>query len=600
MTFDKKAILGAFNVSRSVRLVWQAGRLLAVATIFLMACVGTLPLAGLWVVKLIVDTVTAVGGSGGGFVTVLPLVGLAAILALANVVVNAIYGWVQAYQSQLISERVISELHQKAIGLDLSFFENSEFYDTLHRAMAEGPYRPTNIIRHLSQLGQNGVAVVAVVGLLASLHWWLGGVLLLAVIPGAAVNLKFSRTLFKWQATRTQIERQSDYLNWLLTRDVHAKEIRLFRLGAFFSRQSADIRARLRKEQLNLKGRQLVAQSLAQTLATAAIFACMGWVVFQTVQGAITVGSLVMYAGAFQRGGTYLKGGLAALAGIYEDNLFLRHYHQMMAIEPQVASPAQALELPQPVTKGLCVKSVSFSYPNSTQRVLEDVDLTIRVGHVTALVGPNGSGKTTLTKLICRLYDPDQGDLSIDGVDIRRLNVDQWRNQISVIFQDFARYHFPVSDNIGVGDIDVRKDSERVMQAALLAGADGFIEALPQGYDTWLGKWFHDGVELSTGQWQKIALARAFLRESQFLILDEPTSSLDAESEAALFESFKQALMGRTGVLISHRFSTISMADYIYVLDAGRIAEHGTHAALLNKHGLYARMYRAQAAHYQN
>jgi ATP-binding cassette subfamily B protein len=360
-----------------------------------------------------------------------------------------------------------------------------------------------------------------------------------------------------------------------------------------------DLRRKLRGEKLGIAARRSVADLVAQTSATVAIYGSFAFIAYQTVQGVITLGDLVMYFMAFQRGQGFLQEMLSGLAGLYEDNLFLSNLYEFLDLKPKVVEPAHASPVPRPMQTGIVLNHVSFQYPTGARKVLEDVSLSIRPGEVVALVGENGSGKTTLVKLLCRLYDPTGGTITIDGMDLRRFETAALRREFSVLFQDYAQYHLTARENIWFGNTALPPDHERVVAAARDSGADDVIRGLPKGYETILGKLFEDGEELSIGEWQKVALSRAFLRDAQIIILDEPTSSLDAKAEYTIFQNFRKLAEGRTAILISHRFSTVRMADRIYVLKEGRIIEGGTHEELVSVGGTYARLFEMQAQHYR-
>ena len=451
----------------------------------------------------------------------------------------------------------------------------------------------------LVQVAQSGISLLAMAGLLFSFHWGIAAILFVAAIPGLFVRLRYACQTYRWQRRSTPAERQAWYFHWMLTGDVHAKEIRQFGLGPLFRRRFRDLRQQLRREKIEIATRRSIAELVSQASATIAVFGSYAFIAYRAVQGAITLGDLVMYYQAFQRGQGFLREMLGGLAGLYEDNLFLSNLHEFFELKSKVVEPPHPRPVPQPMQTGLAFDHVSFRYPTGTREVLEDISLTIRPGEVVALVGENGSGKTTLIKLLCRLYDPASGIITLDGIDLRQLETTALRREISVIFQDYAQYHLTARENIWFGNVTLPPDQERIAAAARHAGADEVIAGLPQGYETILGKWFEDGEELSVGEWQKVALARAFLRDAQIIVLDEPTSALDARAEYEVFKKFRQLAAGRTVILISHRFSTVRMADRIFVLEGGRIIESGTHDELVRLGGTYARLFETQAQYYR-
>jgi ATP-binding cassette subfamily B protein len=413
------------------------------------------------------------------------------------------------------------------------------------------------------------------------------------------VRSYYSRRLYSWQQRRTALERDSHYAHWLLTDGSLAKEIRTFDLGQRFRAKHREIRRGLRHELLGLSVRRSFAEALVGTGTVLSVFGTFAYIAWRAVQGAITIGMMVAYYQAFQTSLNSLQNVMRGLASLYEDSLFLNYYDEFMALEPKVQSPANPAPVPQPLVGGIRFADVSFRYPDTDRTALKDLSLAIRPGEVTALVGPNGSGKTTLVKLLCRLYDATEGVVSLDGVDIRDFDVRDLRLNIGIIFQDYAKYQLSAGENIRLGDVRLDEGDPAIVAAAMDADAHEVILRLPHGYRTRLGRWFDEGQELSVGEWQKIALARSFVRHCQILVFDEPTSALDPQAEWEVFQHIKELARGRVVVLVSHRFSTVRNADQIHIFDRGRVVESGTHDELLAMDGRYAQMYKIQAQAYK-
>lgn len=595
----------ALHLAWAVRLVWRTAPGWTALNVGLAVLQGVVPLVAVYLMKLIVDAVTqgvTQTDKAAAFREVALYIILAALVAAAAALLRALATLTSQALGQTVSDHVSDLIHAQSIAVDLSYYEDPSYYNTLQRAQSEAPTRPAKIVSDLLTTGQSTIAMVAMAGLLFTLHWSVGVIVVLAAIPGAWVRLRFSRVQYAWQRTRTETERQAWYAHWLLTSGGHAAEVRLFGLGDLFRALFRDTREILRRERLGIARRRAFADFFTAALAVLATFGTFAYIAWQAVAGAISLGSLVMYYQAFQTGLTSLQSVLSGLAGLYEDNLFLTYYHEFMALQPRVVTPAQPAPIPRPLRQGIHFADVEFTYPGSERKALAGIDLELRPDEITALVGANGSGKTTLVKLLCRLYDPDAGRVTLDGTDLRRFDVVALRRQMSVIFQDFARYQMTAGENIRVGDATWPAGATET-QAALAAAADdagaaALISGLPHGYDTPLGKWFADGEELSGGEWQKIALARAFVRDAQILVLDEPTSALDPEAEWRAFEQIRRLARGRAVLLISHRFSTVRTADRIHILEAGRIVESGSHEELVARGGRYAHMYEIQARAY--
>lgn len=590
------------QLRRALRFVWQSAKGWTLANGVLLVVQGVLPLLPLYLMKLTVDAVTTgvtAPDKGAALKYVLLLVGLMAAVTLFASLIRSIAVLISEWQAYIVTDHMNDVLLDKSVEVDLEYYESARYYDTLHRAQREAPFRPVSIVNGLAQIGQNGISLLAIAALLVSFHWIIAVILFFAVISGTAVRLIYTGKLYHWQREQTATERQAGYLNWMLTDNSHAKEIRLFDLGPLFVRRFRDVRRKLRKGRLDITRRRSIADFAAQTFATAGIYGSYAYVAYQAMWGKITLGDLVMYYQAFQRVQGSLQGILGSLAGLYEDNLFLSNLYEFLDLKRTVIEPVHARPVPQPMQRGIVLNHVSFQYPGDNRKALDDVSLTILPGEVVALVGENGSGKTTLIKLLCRLYDPTGGTIAIDGGDLRQFETKALRHEIAIIFQDYAHYHLTARENIWFGNTALPPDHERVIAAARHSGADDVISGLPHGYDTILGKRFEDGEELSIGEWQKVALARAFMRDAQIVVLDEPTSAMDAKAEYEVFQSFQQLMSGRTTILISHRFSTVRMADRIFVLKKGSVVESGSHDELVRVGGTYARLFEMQAQHYR-
>lgn len=586
----------------AIRLVWQSCPKLTIANFALLFAQGVLPLLSLYLIKLIIDAVTAgiaTPEKGVAMQQISLYIILAGAIALVDVAIQALSRYVSEAQALVVTDRMHDVIHGKSVSVDLEYYENPKYFDTLHRAQMEASFRPTKIVNSLAVLGKTSISLLAMAGLLFTFHWGIGLLLFASALPGLFVKIKYADTLFNWKHKHTKTERKAAYFNWLLTHQSHAKEIRLFNLGSLFIERYKKIRSKLRKEKLAITARTSLSEFAAQAFSTLAVFASYTFIAYNAVQGNITLGDLVMFFQAFQRGQAFLKEMLRSLAGLYEDNLFLKNLAEFLDLAPRIISPQTPKQLPDLQQAKIVFEQVQFKYPTSKRDVLKDISLTIQPGEHVALVGENGSGKTTLVKLLCRLYDPDSGKIILGNTNIKDLDVTQLRQQTSVIFQDYVKYNLTARENIWLGNIALPIDEqEAITKAACQSGAHDVISSLPYGYDTILGKIFDKGEEISIGEWQKVALARAFLRQSPILIMDEPTSSLDAKVEYEIFQQFHKLTEGRTAILISHRLSTVRMADKIFVMENGKISESGTHEELMEYQGLYATMFERQAQNY--
>jgi ATP-binding cassette, subfamily B, bacterial len=586
----------------AVKLVWQTSRWATVCLGFLTLAAALLPASQAWVGKLIVDGVVSSiqqGPDPERIRSVFVYLILELILFLLATGLNQARRLIQQLIQLQLANRIRGEIIGKALSLDLAFFEHPDFYDRLQNARRESGYKPVDLINDTFLIVQNTITLISFAVLLLRFSPWLIIILLAASIPAFIAETRFSEEGFRLLTRRAPETRQINYLARLLTEDVSAKEIKLFNLGDTLLARYMTLFDKFFREDKSLAMRRAVAGFGLGLIATLGFYGSYAWIVWHTVQGKISLGDMTLYLAIFRQGQSTFQAILSAVGSIYENNLFMANLFDFLGLKPQMGVAARNHALPVPLRSGIEFRAIGFRYPEREEWALRDINLTIRRGEKIALVGPNGAGKTTLIKLLTRLYDPTEGTILIDGIDIRELDPLDLRQRIGVIFQDFVRYHLPASENIGFGQIEALDRMDRIIASARKSGAHAIVESLPDGYQTMLGRWFHGGHELSVGQWQKIALARAFMRDAEILVLDEPTASLDAETEYEIFRHFQELTTGKMAILISHRFSTVRMADRIVVIQEGRIAEVGSHQDLLRQEGIYAHLFTMQAEGYR-
>lgn len=597
--FSVRGFFGVFRYSRrALELVWSTNATLTVALGLLTLGAGILPASVAYVGSLIVDAVVAAMRAGGGARRVVELVVLEGALVASIAAAQRGLSLCQSLLRAQLGQRVNVMILEKALTLELQHFEDSEFYDKLTRARREASVRPLSLVTRTFGLVQNGISLASYAVLLARFSPWAVAVLLLAGLPAFVAEAKFSGDafrLFRWRSPETRMQM---YLETVIAREDHAKEVKLYSLGPRLLDRYRDIFRRLYREDRALTVRRDAWGFALGLIATSGLYGAYAWIAATAVRRIISIGQMTMYVALFRQGQAAVSAMLAAVGGMYEDNLYLSTLYEYL--ETDVPQPAgTALRGPQP-DDGVRFEDVSFSYPGAEAPALEQVTLHLAPGSSLALVGENGSGKTTLIKLLTRLYAPTAGRILLDGQDLAEWDERALRERIGVIFQDFARYQMLVGENVGAGDERFFEDEERWRAAAAKGQASAFIDELPSGYRTQLGKWFRDGRELSGGQWQKIALSRAFMRtRADILVLDEPTAAMDAQAEAEVFEHFRQLARERITILISHRFSTVRMADQIAVLSRGRIIERGSHEELMRLNGRYAQLFTLQARGYR-
>lgn len=591
------------RLHRAIGFVWKAAAPWTALSLALLLLLSALPFGMLYVFKVIVDHLAETGAASGtlspapGYL--LTWLGLGMGLAVLGNLFNALLKHVNAIQTFLVSDYMERLVEAKSVELDLAYYENPAYFDKLHRAQKEAPTRPLRIIEGLTALGRNGLTVVGATAVLVSFSWWVVLAVLGTSLPVLLLRLRYADALFDLQRSTTAVQRRRAYFHRLLTTSDHAKEIRCFGFGAHLAQRCAALRTELRSALRRLSGQDAKRQFAAEATASVVAFGTLAYIVQGSAPNSISVGEIVMFFGAFQIALGALRPTISAVGELYENNRFLEVLEEFFGVPRQLEEPSQPKRMQRPWTRGVQVEKLSFHYPGTDRPVLHEIDLAIRPGEIVALVGRNGSGKTTLAKLLCRLYDPDSGRITIDGVDLRRYRASEVRREISVIFQDFGRYQVSARENIWYGHPELEVHDTAIVGAAQWAGIHGYLSGLPNGYESVLSRAFDDGTELSLGQWQQIALARAFVRDSQLILLDEPTSALDPAAEFEFFERFREMARGRSALIVSHRFSTVRLAKRIYVIDRGRLVQHGSHDELVALDGLYAHLYRRQAAYYR-
>jgi len=592
--------LGVFGYSRrALNLVWTTSRPLTITLALLTLVGGVLPAVIAYIGQLIVDGVIAAAQAADPDTRgVLILIGLEALVVIAVAATQRGISASQSLLRALLGQRVNVMILEKAMTLELAQFEDSEFYDKLTQARREASSRPLSLVNRTFGLVQNAISLASYSVLLFAFSPWAVVILIVAGLPSFFAEAKFSGDafrLFRWRSPDTRMQL---YLETVIAREDGVKEVKLFQLGPRLLQRYRDIFTKLFVEDRKLTLRRDTWGFLLGLVSTGALYGAYVWIIITTIASVITLGAMTMYLVLFRQGQAAVSAILMSVSGMYEDNLYLSNLYEYLE-QPVPVRRGQSVRGPDP-ERGLQFENVSFTYAGAKQKALSNISLQIKPGESLALVGENGSGKTTLIKLLTRLYDPTEGRILLDGLDLQEWDVEALRQRIGVIFQDFGRYQFTVGENIGAGDVRYIDDKERWKKAAATGLAAPFIEDMPDSYDTQLGRWFKGGRELSGGQWQKIALSRAFMRsDADILVLDEPTAAMDASSEAEVFEHFRNASGNKMTILISHRFSTVRAAEKIIVIHQGRILERGNHESLLAEGGQYAHLFKLQARGYQ-
>ena len=508
------------------------------------------------------------------------------------IIIKSLCSYISELNTIQLSEKIDMVIHEKAISLDLEFYESPTYFDTLKRAYEEANNRPTAILNNLVDIVRNVITGIGFLTIIIAVNWMLIPVIILMVLPSYFVKVYTNGIVYKWHIRRTPMERVLGYLRTVITGDFYAKELRVFSFGNKINQMFFDIRININKEQIKIKGQSLFAETIVGIISTVAFVFCIGFIAIKIMNGENSVGDITLLLFSLLQTFAIMQSLSSSISQLFQNNLFITSLFDFLDLSPKIKSPGFPHEISENRLESLSIKNLYFTYPNTDKLVLDNINITIPTGKIIAIVGLNGSGKSTLIKLLTRLYDPDFGSIELDGTNISKFEIEDYRKQISVVFQDFGKYNFTAGENIHLGNTEIEYVEDEIHLAAETSGASKFISTFPDKYDTIMGKLFEDGHEVSIGQWQKIAIARAFYRPSRFIIFDEATSAIDSLAENDLIGKLSDNKNAMGVVLISHRLSVIKHADYIYVLSEGKVIQEGTHNELIAIEGSYLNQFR--------
>ena len=578
-------------IYRVLRIIWTCSKGLTIIRLLLLFVQAILPLVPLYLMKLLLDAFAT--DQRPEFNYILLILGGFAFIKILSIIISNVMSYVVMLQADIVTDHMSKIVISKALQTDLEYFDSDIYHDIFERAIAQSGGRPLQVLSSLAQLAQNGISLLAIGGLLLTLHWGVTLILLLIAIPVALIRWYYTEQLVELRERQTQQHRRSNYFQRILTAAEYAKEVRIFEFGKSLLNRFLKIRAKLRREKRILYLKQTRSIGVAQSVESIAIIAALGFIAMRAINGLISVGDIAMYYGAFQKGQSNINTVLRTLVSIHENRRYLEHLFQFLDLEQKIVDREDVLPIPESINE-LKFENVHFTYPSTTKEVLKDISFSAQKGEIVAIVGENGSGKSTIVKLINRLYEADKGVVSINGTNISRFRIAELRKKLTVIFQQFSKYNATVNENIQFADVHQPLDKKRIKTSSEKAHAADFIDELPDKYNTQLGRSFRAGEELSGGQWQKLALSRAFYKNADIVVLDEPTSFIDPLAEDDIFRNLQLLASDKILILITHRIYNLRLADQIIVLDKGKIIEIGDHSSLMAENGMYKEMFESQ------
>lgn len=587
-----RSIFDLTYIKKILKIVWDCSPGLTVARVVLLVINAILPLIPLYLMKLLLDAFAEDVKPTMNYITWI-LVGFA-VVKILSIIVGQISTYVNLLQSDIVADHMSNIVISKTLHTDMEYFDSDVYHDIFQRAIASSSGRPLQVLGVVMGLVSNLISLAAVVVMLVRLHWGIIAVLVIIAIPVAVIRWYFTDQMVDLREIQTQKDRKAGYFKHVLTSLDYAKEVRIFAYGRKLRDRFLALRMQLRVEKRNLYLKQTRSIGVAQGVESIAIITALGFIAYRAIKGAISVGDIALYYGLFQKGQSNISGVLKSFVSIHENRRYLEHLFTFLDLETKITDPVKPIDIDDKVNT-LSFENVSFTYPSTNKKILDDVSFEVKKGEIIAIVGENGSGKTTLVKLITRLYEKNAGKIKINGTDIANFRLSDLRRKFTVIFQMFSKYNATVVENVQWADIEKKIDPNKVVEATQRAHAQKFIETLPNKYQTSLGRSFRQGEELSGGQWQKIALSRAFYKDAEIIVLDEPTSFIDPLAEEDIFASLKKVAENKILVLITHRIYNLRMADKILVMDQGKIVEQGNHAELMAQNGLFKEMFDKQS-----